>query len=121
MCAWKIDEKQISIHQNFRLNGTDAYTIFDLPISVTNKIDAGTNRPACGILNNPMMSPAALNASADTFTRIPGTAIKTDGDGLSGDKPDATAGDGLGAGSTIHWKTAVHWIWIAVFGVMFAV
>ncbi|KAK7987723.1 hypothetical protein PG989_008038 [Apiospora arundinis] len=36
----------ISIRQSFRLNGKDHYTIFDVPISVTNKIDfTGLNPP----------------------------------------------------------------------------
>lgn len=29
----------ISIHQSFRLNGSDFYSIFNLPISVTNKVE----------------------------------------------------------------------------------
>lgn len=65
-------EYNISIHQNFRLNGTNYYTIFDLPISVTNDISqkpssqADTNNPnpgptgpngsriACALLENPL-------------------------------------------------------------------
>ncbi|CAA9959170.1 hypothetical protein PTMSG1_02692 [Pyrenophora teres f. maculata] len=63
----------ISIHQNYRLNGVDRYTIFNLPISVTNSISqfpgAGqlTTKPApgplsanggrmsCNLLQNPMV------------------------------------------------------------------
>jgi len=63
----------ISIHQNYRLNGVDRYTIFNLPISVTNTISqfpgAGqlTTKPApgplsanggrmsCNLLQNPMV------------------------------------------------------------------
>ncbi|RMZ69797.1 WD40 repeat [Pyrenophora seminiperda CCB06] len=63
----------ISIHQNYRLNGVDRYTIFNLPISVTNSISqfpgAGqlTTKPApgplsanggrmpCNMLQNPMV------------------------------------------------------------------
>lgn len=47
----------ISIHQNYRLNGVDRYTIFNLPISVTNSIQpfpgAGqlTTKPAPGPLS----------------------------------------------------------------------
>lgn len=54
----------ISIRQNFRLNDTDHYTIFDLPISVTNSIDNSTARPDCDSLQNPMMTPEQINASA---------------------------------------------------------
>ena len=63
----------ISIHQNYRLNGVNRYTIFNLPISVTNSISqfpgAGqlTTKPApgplsanggrmsCNLLQNPMV------------------------------------------------------------------
>jgi len=63
----------ISIHQSFRLNGSNYYTIFDLPISVTNAIPAapqssdassdanigpfGANgaRIACAALENPVL------------------------------------------------------------------
>jgi hypothetical protein len=47
----------ISIHQNFRLNGMDRYTIFNLPISVTNSISQFpgasqlTTKPAPGPLS----------------------------------------------------------------------
>ena len=71
----------ISIHQSYRLNGSNYYTIFDLPISVTNSIPAtpqstdatsganigpfGTNgsRAACAALANPLLDPAAQAAS----------------------------------------------------------
>lgn len=45
----------ISIRQSFRLNGQDHYTIFDVPISVTNRISNGL-RPSCESLNNPLLS-----------------------------------------------------------------
>lgn len=104
----------ISIRQNFRLNGTDEYTIFDLPIQVTNSIPAESNRPSCDALNNPLLSEEALNASANAFTRIPGTGIETDGNGtgLGGAKPNASPSNGLGAGGILVWRTAPHWIWI---------
>lgn len=54
----------ISIRQNFRLNNTDHYTVFDLPISVTNSIDNSTARPDCDSLQNPIMTPDQINASA---------------------------------------------------------
>jgi hypothetical protein len=64
----------ISIHQNYRLNGNDRYTIFNLPISVTNSISrfpgAGQlntvpvpgplsstgGRMSCASIENPMMA-----------------------------------------------------------------
>lgn len=77
----------ISIHQSFRLNGSDYYTVFDLPISVTNSIpsnlssSAGGNDPApgplnsdgsrvsCGALQNTLMDSSAIANS----TKVPST------------------------------------------------
>jgi hypothetical protein len=87
------------------------YTIFDLPIHVTNGISANSSRPSCDSLNNDLLSQEALNASANTFVRIPGTALETN---------NGTGKAGLGAGVAVDWRTAVHWIWIAAFGFMFA-
>ncbi|TAQ87680.1 hypothetical protein B7494_g3972 [Chlorociboria aeruginascens] len=105
--------KHISIRQNFRLNGTDQYTIFDLPIQVTNSISEENNRPSCDSLENALLSQEALNASANSFTRIPGTAIETtnsgSGEGLGGSKPDATSQDPLGGAGVIDWRASVHW------------
>ena len=68
----------ISIHQSFRLNGSDFYTVFDLPISVSNSINSeasvgGTPSPGptnstggrldCQALENQLLSPEAVNAS----------------------------------------------------------
>jgi hypothetical protein len=95
------------------MNGTEAYTIFDLPIHVTNKISEQSNRPSCDALNNPLLSQETLNASANSFTRIPGTAIETSGKG--------SGLGGLGAAGMVDWKTAVHWIWIGAFALMLGV
>ncbi|KAF4635171.1 hypothetical protein G7Y89_g2930 [Cudoniella acicularis] len=97
-------------YNNFRLNGTDMYTIFDLPIKVTNEISAASDRPSCDALNNPLLSQVALNASANSFTRIAGSAIETTGagTGLGGQKPDATPKDGLGGAGTLTWQTGAH-------------
>lgn len=66
-------EYNISIHQNYRLNGNNRYTIFNLPISVTNSISrfpgagqlstkpipgplsANGGRMSCSSIENPMM------------------------------------------------------------------
>lgn len=71
----------ISIHQNFRLNGSNFYTIFDLPISVTNSIpqdpSSGQNgnnpkpgpmngfngRVSCDLLENPLIPDESRRAS----------------------------------------------------------
>jgi hypothetical protein len=49
----------ISIHQSFRLNGSDFYTIFNLPIQVTNSIDEfpGANQ----LLTDPKPGPLSAN------------------------------------------------------------
>ncbi|TVY91386.1 hypothetical protein LAWI1_G004673 [Lachnellula willkommii] len=109
--------RQISIRQNFRLNGTDQYTIFDLPIHVTNSIPEEGIRPSCDALNNPLINEVALVASANNFTRIDGTAIQTGGtgEGLGKPKPDAQPKDGLGGAGALGWRTGIHCAWLAVF------
>jgi hypothetical protein len=51
------------MHQSFRLNGSDYYTIFDLPIAVTNQISANDSRPSCDSLNNPLLRGEQVNAT----------------------------------------------------------
>ncbi|KAL2060267.1 hypothetical protein VTL71DRAFT_9662 [Oculimacula yallundae] len=115
----------ISIHQNFRLNGTDLYTIFDLPIKVTNLISESGTRPSCDGLNNPLLDQADLTVSANSFTRIPGTAIEGGkdgggkGNGLGGERPEGTSKDGLGGAEMVSWRAGGHWVWIGAFGLMF--
>lgn len=45
----------ISIRQNFRLNGEEYYTIFDVPIAVTNSIPEDEDRPSCDDLDNELL------------------------------------------------------------------
>ena len=51
------------------MNGTQYYTIFDLPIDVTNSIPNGTQhssskaRPICALRNNPLLPPAQIDSS----------------------------------------------------------
>ena len=63
------------MHQSFRLNGTNYYTIFDLPIEVTNTIPEisadGPLRPACYLRNNPLLSPAQQNSSTTSLPYQP--------------------------------------------------
>ncbi|CAK7221418.1 hypothetical protein SCUCBS95973_004492 [Sporothrix curviconia] len=108
----------ISIRQNFRLNGVDHYTIFDLPISVTNAISANTSssssssdgsRPPCAELENPLLSPDQVNATAAdsvgvlfapgdaTQIQVEGSDTDASGTGLGPSKPTANANDGLGS------------------------
>ncbi len=60
---------QISIHQQFRINGTAYSTIFNLPIQVTNSIPQLTQlatigtRPLCSLRQNPLQNQTAQMAS----------------------------------------------------------
>ncbi|KAI1872845.1 uncharacterized protein JN550_003719 [Neoarthrinium moseri] len=110
----------ISIRQNFRLNGDDHYTIFDVPISVTNKIDSSSDRPSCDALNNPLLSPEEINATAANNVGIlfaPGDATQVEQSGtgstggIGGGKPEATPEDGLGSGTAmLSWSAAAGWM-----------
>lgn len=109
----------ISIRQNFRMNNTDYYTIFDLPISVTNSIDNSTSRPSCDELSNPMMAPEEINMTAANRAGImfaPGTSqvvqvrVNSTGDGVG-----AT---GLGAAGVLSWKGSAQWICALAFVVV---
>ncbi|KEY65591.1 hypothetical protein S7711_09251 [Stachybotrys chartarum IBT 7711] len=51
----------ISIRQSFRLNGEEHYTIFDVPISVTNSIEESEDRPPCDILANELLAPEDID------------------------------------------------------------
>ncbi|RYO80178.1 hypothetical protein DL766_001295 [Monosporascus sp. MC13-8B] len=57
-------EYNISIRQSFRLNGEDHYTIFDVPISVTNSIGFNRNNPPCDSVDNPLLSPEEIDAES---------------------------------------------------------
>jgi len=96
----------ISIHQNFRLNGTDLYTIFDLPIEVTNSIPANDSRPSCDSLNNDLLTQEELEESANNFTRIAGTAIQS-----NGDRNDSSAA-GMSRMSSGSWVAL--WLCVAI-------
>jgi hypothetical protein len=96
------------------------YTIFDLPIDVSNSIPAGLFRPSCDSLNNPIIDQATLKASANSFTRIAGTTIETSGkgSGLGGTKPDASTHNGLGAAGRTTLNTALYTLWVGIIGVI---
>lgn len=49
----------VSIHESYRLNGSDFYTIFNLPISITNKIDQFPG--AQQLLTDPRPGPLSVN------------------------------------------------------------
>lgn len=94
----------ISIHQNFLLNGRGYYTIFDLPISVTNSIEANSSRPSCDELDNTLLSPEQENV-AGTDAGVPAvfapnstTTVETGG---------SSSSSGSGSASTKSSKAAM--------------
>lgn len=100
----------ISIRQNFRVNNTDYYTIFDLPISVTNSIDNATTRPDCNALENPMLTPEQINATAANRVGVlfaPGGSHIVQ---VKLNKTDSAAGQGLGGAAGLRWETSALWM-----------
>lgn len=110
----------ISIHQSFRLNDTEFYTVFNLPIAVTNRISESKNQSSCESLTNPLVgwgnvveSTVVLTPNEYPWTDGSGVQVSVPsgdgdgtssggsdkGDGIGGSKPDANAGDGLGGGA----------------------
>ncbi|KAK4648182.1 uncharacterized protein QC761_107780 [Podospora bellae-mahoneyi] len=111
----------VSIRQSFRLNGEDFYTVFDVPISVTNRIgEEAPNRvarPSCEELENEMMEWEEVREGADEMGALfaPGdaTVLETsgdeDGDGLGPVRPGAGSGSGLGSGAG-GLKVGLGWL-----------
>jgi hypothetical protein len=83
------------MHQSFRWNGTDYYTVFDLPISVTNSISESANRVDCASLENKVLSEAEVEKSSDSLPGQPwvqnGTSTETSS-GSSASSTKASAG-----------------------------
>lgn len=99
----------ISIRQNFRLNGDDHYTIFDVPINVTNSIGAADDRPSCDALDNPLLSYDEINATAANSVGIlfaPGDATQVEQSGSGASSGSSGSTGGLGAAATVHWSGA---------------
>ncbi|OQE40208.1 hypothetical protein PENCOP_c006G02722 [Penicillium coprophilum] len=86
----------ISMHQSFSWNGTDYYTVFDLPISVTNSIPKDDDRVDCDLLENKLLSAAEIGESSDT---LPGQPWVEGGASTTVSSPDATQ---TGTGSRSH-------------------
>jgi hypothetical protein len=92
----------VSIHQTFRLNGTDFYTMFDLPIQVTNSIpekssfgadsDEKVDRPLCAARNNRLLSPEVQSSSTTPIDVAPW--IGDGGDVQGTNSPGGNNGNG---------------------------
>lgn len=121
----------ISIRQSFRLNDAEHYTVFDLPIAVTNNIPQMNNRPACDSVSNAMMAPEDIDMSSTQAVGVlfaPGdsTVVEAvlpeefDGEnGLGGQKPEATPEDGIGAAGSLDWRSGAHWLSLLSLAVAF--
>lgn len=108
----------ISIRQNFRMNNTDHYTVFDLPISVTNSIDNSTARPDCDSLSNPVLAPDQINATVANRVGIlfaPGNSQIVE---VKLNKTDQS-GQGLGGAGTLSWRSSAQWMLALAFAVAF--
>ncbi|KAE8154121.1 hypothetical protein BDV25DRAFT_167822 [Aspergillus avenaceus] len=68
----------VSIHQLFRWNGTDYFTVSDLPISVTNSISESDDRVDCLLLENELLEPAAIAASNGSLPGQPWVNVGVD-------------------------------------------
>jgi hypothetical protein len=94
----------ISLHQSFRWNGTDYYTVFDLPISVTNSIsnDSTTERVNCAEIENPVLNVSQIANSCDTLAGSPWITTNSTPGSLTapGSGGVSTGGSGSGSGST---------------------
>ncbi|KAF4950634.1 hypothetical protein FGADI_8038 [Fusarium gaditjirri] len=89
----------ISIRQNFRLNGDDHYTIFDVPINVTNSIPEDDDRPSCDELSNEILSPEEVDAEAANKVGVLFAA---------GDSTELDASGENSKGSVLDSKVAVY-------------
>ncbi|KAF4975903.1 hypothetical protein FZEAL_7376 [Fusarium zealandicum] len=72
----------ISIRQNFRLNGDNHYTIFDVPISVTNSIGEDDDRPSCDALSNKIIPYQEIDVKSANEVGVlfaPGDATEIEG------------------------------------------
>jgi hypothetical protein len=116
-------EYNISIHQNYRLNGVERYTIFNLPISVTNSISrfpgagqlstkpipgplsANGGRVQCVSIENPMMDFGMLVQSVNNPPGQPyqdiqiETSARSDGGQVGGPGQGGNNNGGNGGGN----------------------
>lgn len=88
----------VSFHQSLRLNGSDYYTVFDLPVAVTNRIDGSDKRSPCNILFNPLLTAEEVQSSVDVL--MPEQYPWTDGSGVQVVIPNSGTGNGGSATGT---------------------
>lgn len=108
----------ISIRQNFVMNNTNFYTIFDVPIAVTNSIPDSISRAQCDALNNPLLTPEQINASAANSV---GVLFAPGGSQVVQVKLDkAESGQGLGGAGMLSWRSGAEWLCLVTFAMAFA-
>ncbi|PLB33137.1 uncharacterized protein BDW47DRAFT_130728 [Aspergillus candidus] len=89
----------ISMHQSFRWRGVEHYTVFDLPISVSNSIEESDERVDCASVENELLDAGALAASNDTLDEVPWVGEV----GASGEEADADAAVGSARAGVWGW------------------
>lgn len=120
----------ISIHQSFRLNGSDFYTIFNLPISVTNKVEEipGAQqlltdpkpgplseiggRMECAMLENTLLGQDELVASVQNPVSQPYGTLQIYN--LGNGEADGSQAGALGSGSSTRAGT----LWASMLAVL---
>ncbi|CAI7645191.1 unnamed protein product [Penicillium pancosmium] len=99
----------ISMHQSFRWNGTDYYTVFDLPISVTNSISKSSDRLECAQLENQLLSTTEESESSDTLPSQPWvqSGASTTSSSSSSETSNSSATKRIGTPWMAWWIVAV--------------
>jgi hypothetical protein len=88
-----------------------------VPISVTNKIDDSATRVACDDINNPLLPPDQINATAANAavgvlfapgdsTQVDVSSDADDSNGMGGVRPEAVPQDGMGGAASLRWSGA---------------
>lgn len=106
----------ISIRQNYRLNGINHYTIFDVPISVTNSIPGTVLRPTCDELNNALLTPEQINATVANGVGVlfaPGDATQMQV------SQQAKGNNGSVTVAWLGWRAATVWMSLVGIGMSF--
>ncbi|KAF3282418.1 hypothetical protein TWF970_001824 [Orbilia oligospora] len=82
----------ISIHQSFTYNSSDYYTIFNLPITLTNDLDPTRDAADCGLLQNPLITEENQRLSSSRIDFQPwinGTGAQVDFEDGDKNKPSS--------------------------------
>ncbi|KAJ5089195.1 hypothetical protein N7532_007879 [Penicillium argentinense] len=100
----------VSMHQSFRWNGTDYYTVFDLPIAVTNSIPESSERMDCAALENELLTATEVKDSSDTLPSQPwvqsGASTTSSSSSSESSESGATMQRGVGTRRILFLATA---------------